>query len=43
MDWWVPVLRGVIALLVALLVYLAARRRFAHREDDHAPTDMGLD
>ena len=43
MDWSEPVVRGVVALLGALLLGLLAKARFRGKDDTVAPQDLGLD
>lgn len=42
-DWWEPLVRGVVALLLAGVVYLGARLRFHRKEGPGAGADIGLD
>ena len=42
-DWADPLVRGTVAPVAAVLLGLLARYRFREKEDDRAPSDMGLD
>jgi len=43
MDWNDPIVRGVVALVAAVILALLARLRFRERKDDRGPSDLGLD
>ena len=41
--WVLPLLRGLLALLLCALLFLAARRRWRERDGARGPADIGLD
>lgn len=42
-DWADPLMRGLVALVAAVLLGLLARYRFREKEDVREPSDVGLD
>lgn len=42
-EWLEPLLRGLIALALAAIVFAAARVRFRRKESPGAGSDIGLD
>ncbi len=43
MDWNDPIMRGLVALVGAVILGLLARLRFREKEEDRGPSDLGLD
>lgn len=43
MDWNDPIVRGLVALVAAVILGVLARLRFRQREVDRGPSDLGLD
>jgi hypothetical protein len=41
--WVLPLVRGLLALLLCALLFLAARHRWREREETRGPADIGLD
>lgn len=42
-DWLEPLVRGLVALALAAIVFAAARLRFRRKESRGAGADIGLD
>ena len=43
MDWNDPIMRGLVALVAALILGILARLRFREKEGDRGAPDLGLD
>lgn len=42
-EWWEYLLRGAGGLAAAAALFVVAKWRYARRDDDHGPADLGLD